>query len=83
MPGDVLIIVGVLPFLWIAWLGIRHTRQATTLEVPVEALYTELEPAAAPSTRSRYASDSKPDALDDGSGGGPAGRGPDPRTRRP
>ncbi len=81
MPGDVLIIGGVLPFLWITWLGIRHTREATTLEVPIEALYTELEPAAAPSTGSRYASDSRrPDTGGDEGAGGLA---PDPRTRRP
>jgi len=59
MPGDLVFIIGgVLPFLWITWLGVRHTRAATTQVVPVEALYTELDdtPAMAAGA-SRYGSD--------------------------
>lgn len=42
LPGDVILIVpGVLPFLWIAWLGIRYTIKATTHELPVETLFVE------------------------------------------
>jgi nitric oxide reductase subunit B len=68
MPGDLIFIIGgVLPFLWLAWLGVRHTRPATTHEVPIEALYTELEPAAtgaAEEERSRYRSDHAVGDLD-------------------
>jgi nitric oxide reductase subunit B len=68
MPGDVIFIVGgVLPFLWITWLGIRHTREATTSEVPMEALYTDLEHAAQtpPSPgAARYGSDARGSELD-------------------
>jgi len=68
LPGDVIFIVGgVLPFLWIAWLGVRYTKKATTHEVPIEALYTELEPVAAvPGVpgESRYGSDARADELD-------------------
>jgi nitric oxide reductase subunit B len=76
MPGDVVMIVGgVLPFLWIAWLGVRHSlRQPTSTEAPIEQLFTEEQPvpasvgAAAPVhdredaiPRSRYASDRRGD----------------------
>ncbi|HEX6876408.1 MAG TPA: cbb3-type cytochrome c oxidase subunit I [Nocardioidaceae bacterium] len=49
LPGDVLFIVGgTLPFLWIAWLGIRHLRSGqVTHELPEDVLFTELEPAGA------------------------------------
>jgi nitric oxide reductase subunit B len=72
MPGDIVMIVGgVLPFLWIAWLGVRHSlKQPTSTEAPIEQLFTEEHPvpaavgAAAPAEeaavdapRSRYASD--------------------------
>lgn len=42
MPGDVVFILGgVLPFLWITYIGIRHQGRETTLEVPIEALFIE------------------------------------------
>ena len=42
LPGDVLFIVGgILPFLWICWLGIRYTVRSTTLEEPEDVLFTE------------------------------------------
>jgi nitric oxide reductase subunit B len=44
MPGDVIFIGGgVLPFLWITWLGVRYRITSTTSEVPVEALFVEEE----------------------------------------
>lgn len=47
MPGDVLFIVGgTLPFLWIAWLGVRRTVKQVTLREPEHPLFTEvIEPA--------------------------------------
>jgi len=68
MPGDLIFMIGgVLPFLWITWLGVRHTRPATTLEVPIEALYTELEPAGSQTSRqgrTPYGSDARVGELD-------------------
>ena len=62
MPGDIVFIVGgVLPFLWIAWLGVR-SRIPTTQEVPQEGSFTEegeLPVEAAGGTQSRYASDQR------------------------
>ncbi|TFC01144.1 nitric-oxide reductase large subunit [Cryobacterium adonitolivorans] len=65
MPGDIIFIVGgVLPFLWITWLGVRYRIKATTHEVPIETLFVEETPVddgtpagtpALPS--SRYGSD--------------------------
>jgi nitric oxide reductase subunit B len=50
LPGDLLLIIGgVLPFLWIAWVAIRHLRSGPTSdELPENPLYTEAaaEPAA-------------------------------------
>jgi nitric oxide reductase subunit B len=44
MPGDVIFIGGgILPFLWIAWLGVRYRIASTTHDVPVEALFVEEE----------------------------------------
>ncbi|WP_205620895.1 nitric-oxide reductase large subunit [Intrasporangium chromatireducens] len=47
MPGDIIFIVGgVLPFLWITWLGVRHFRHGETVEeMPQDVLFVELEPA--------------------------------------
>lgn len=46
LPGDVVFIVGgVLPFLWICWLGVRYKIKATTHEHPQDVLFVELEPA--------------------------------------
>ena len=67
MPGDIIFMVGgVLPFLWIAWLGVRYTRPATTYEVPVEALYTELDHSTQVPVLpgARYGSDARPDDRD-------------------
>jgi nitric oxide reductase subunit B len=45
MPGDLIFILGgVLPFLWITWLGVRHRIRSTSLEVPVEQLFVEEQP---------------------------------------
>jgi nitric oxide reductase subunit B len=47
MPGDVIFILGgILPFLWITWLGIRYGIEATTHEVPPETLFVEEHPEA-------------------------------------
>ncbi|RDJ93650.1 hypothetical protein B4Q13_20520, partial [Lacticaseibacillus rhamnosus] len=55
MPGDVIFIVGgCLPFLWIAWLGLRHSRRGpTTYELPQDVLFVEKQPTAANSPRTR------------------------------
>ncbi|MDN5789923.1 MAG: cbb3-type cytochrome c oxidase subunit I [Micrococcales bacterium] len=47
LPGDVIFIVGgVLPFLWITWLGVRHYRHGKTVdELPEDVLFTELQPS--------------------------------------
>lgn len=48
MPGDLILIIGgVLPFLWITWLGVRFGIKATTMELPPETLYVEETPEAA------------------------------------
>ncbi|GAA4285656.1 cbb3-type cytochrome c oxidase subunit I [Georgenia daeguensis] len=45
MPGDLIFIIGgVLPFLWITWLGVRHRIRSTSLEIPVEQLFVEEQP---------------------------------------
>jgi nitric oxide reductase subunit B len=43
LPGDVILIVGgVLPFVWIAWIALRNFRSGTTAdELPEYPLYTE------------------------------------------
>lgn len=41
MPGDIALIVGVLPFLWITWLGVRHGIKATTHTLEPETLFVE------------------------------------------
>ena len=49
LPGDVLFIVGgVLPLLYLCYLGVRHTVPLVTMEEPEELLFTEIvepEPA--------------------------------------
>jgi nitric oxide reductase subunit B len=49
LPGDVLFIVGgVLPLLYLCYLGVRHTVPLVTMEEPEEILFTEIaepEPA--------------------------------------
>jgi nitric oxide reductase subunit B len=43
LPGDVLFIVGgVLPVLYLAWLGVRNVAPKTTVEQPGEGLFTEI-----------------------------------------
>ncbi|CAM3025478.1 Nitric-oxide reductase large subunit [Prescottella defluvii] len=45
LPGDVVFIVGgVLPFLWICWLGVRYRIKATTHEQPQDVLFIEVHP---------------------------------------
>jgi nitric oxide reductase subunit B len=48
LPGDLIFIIGgVLPFLWIAWQGLRHFRHGRTVhEMPQDVLFVELEPAS-------------------------------------
>jgi nitric oxide reductase subunit B len=42
-PGDVLFIVGgVLPLLYICWIGVRHRVKQETLEEPEDILFTEI-----------------------------------------
>jgi nitric oxide reductase subunit B len=56
LPGDVVFILGgVLPFLWICWLGVRHTATKLTLEEPEDVLFTDIsEPVPeAQETRAR------------------------------
>jgi nitric oxide reductase subunit B len=52
LPGDILFIGGgVLPLLYLCWLGVRHTVPRVTLEEP-EILFTEItEPAGVPEGR--------------------------------
>ncbi|HET6667920.1 MAG TPA: cbb3-type cytochrome c oxidase subunit I [Intrasporangium sp.] len=47
MPGDLIFIIGgVLPFLWMTWLGLRHYRHGKVVdEMPEDVLFVELEPA--------------------------------------
>ena len=47
MPGDTLFIVGgVLPVVYLAWLGVRHMRPRATPEQPAESLFTEIVESA-------------------------------------
>jgi nitric oxide reductase subunit B len=43
MPGDIILIVGgVLPFVWMAWIALRNFRSGTTVqELPENPLYTK------------------------------------------
>jgi nitric oxide reductase subunit B len=44
MPGDLVFIFGgVVPFVWIAWLGVRYRIKGTTQDVPMEALFVEAQ----------------------------------------
>lgn len=43
LPGDVLFIVGgVLPLLYLCYLGVRHTVPTVTMEEPEDILFTEI-----------------------------------------
>lgn len=47
LPGDTLFIVGgVLPILYLCWLGVRHMGPKVTLQEPEEVLFTEVTPEA-------------------------------------
>ena len=48
MPGDLILIIGgVLPFVWIAWTALRNFRSGTTVdELPEHPLYTRIPVAA-------------------------------------
>ena len=76
LPGDVIFIVGgVLPFLWITWLGVRYRIKGSTYEVPMEALFIEEQPVAAVGAgavgpHSTYSSDGHRRTEDDGAGPG-------------
>ena len=71
MPGDIIFILGgVLPFLWITWLGVRYRIKATTYEVPMESLFVEEQAVAATGAddwepNSRYSSDDRRRREDD------------------
>lgn len=46
LPGDVLFIVGgVLPLVYLCWLGVRHLRSRSSVEHPDEILFTEVTEA--------------------------------------
>jgi nitric oxide reductase subunit B len=49
LPGDAVFIVGgVLPLLYLCYLGVRHTVPRITMEEPEDILFTEInEPEAA------------------------------------
>ncbi|WP_454084806.1 nitric-oxide reductase large subunit [Georgenia sp. Marseille-Q6866] len=75
MPGDVLFILGgILPFVWICWLGVRYGVRPTVTRMEPETLFVEeheearadrtgvATTAPVPDTpRSPYASDRRPD----------------------
>jgi nitric oxide reductase subunit B len=70
MPGDfILILGGVLPFLWITWLGVRHGIKPTTNVLPPETLFVVEHAEAAedrtgrPAGGVRYASDRRADGT--------------------
>ena len=43
MPGDLIFILGgVLPFLYICWLGVRYRVPGSTLTLPKDVLFTEI-----------------------------------------
>jgi nitric oxide reductase subunit B len=44
LPADLIFILGgILPFVWIAWLALRHFRSGrTAVELPENPLYTEV-----------------------------------------
>jgi nitric oxide reductase subunit B len=53
LPGDAyFILVGVIPLLYLCYLGVRHTVKRVVIEEPEEILFTEVtepkEPAGAP-----------------------------------
>jgi nitric oxide reductase subunit B len=76
MPGDLIFIIGgVLPFLWITWVGLRHRIRATTLVVPVERLFVEEQPAGVTAGATTDAPGSPRTGRANGRDGGANGRG--------
>ncbi|TFC91553.1 nitric-oxide reductase large subunit [Cryobacterium sinapicolor] len=79
MPGDIVFIVGgVMPFVWITWLGVRYRIKATTHDVPMEALFVEAVPTGATFTggaepTSGYSSDHRSTGTGTGTGIGEDG----------
>jgi nitric oxide reductase subunit B len=72
MPGDVIFLVpGILPFLWIAFLGVRYGIKATATVMEPETLFVEEHPEAREDRTgelvppSRYASDRRTDVVVD------------------
>ena len=70
MPGDVLFLLpGILPFLWIAFLGIRYGIKATATVMEPETLFVEEHPEAREDRTgdlmpsSRYASDRRGEVV--------------------
>jgi nitric oxide reductase subunit B len=52
LPGDVLFIVGgVLPLLYLCYLGVRHTVPHVTMEEPEDILFTDISEPAEPGRR--------------------------------
>lgn len=76
MPGDVIFLgPGILPFLWIAFLGIRYGIRATAVVMEPETLFVEEHPEAREDRtgdlvpRSGYASDRRTAVAEDDPGG--------------
>lgn len=72
LPGDVLLLLGVLPFLWHAWLGVRYGIKATVTRMEPETLFVEEHQQArhdrtgeAKSSSSGYASDRRSGAKEE------------------
>ncbi|MDN5558810.1 MAG: cbb3-type cytochrome c oxidase subunit I [Ruaniaceae bacterium] len=41
MPGDVVFLLGILPFVWITWLGVRHGIKPTVTRMEPETLFVQ------------------------------------------
>lgn len=71
LPGDVVFLVGVLPFLWLAWLGVRYGIKPTVTRMEPETLFVEEHRQAREDRTgdgrpsSRYASDRRSDAEEE------------------
>jgi nitric oxide reductase subunit B len=49
LPGDLyFILVGVIPLLYLTYLGVRHTVKRVVIEEPEEILFTEITEPTAP-----------------------------------
>jgi nitric oxide reductase subunit B len=54
LPGDAVFIVGgVLPLLYLCYLGVRHTVPRITMEEPEDILFTEINEPEAAGSRER------------------------------